>query len=292
MIRTRRTVFGVLLGMLTAFPADAQKVNRHDPNSRPEDRLKAGTTPVKPFKIIGNIYYVGAVRVASYLITSPAGHILIDTGYEETAPIVRDNIEKLGFHLKDVKVLLSSHAHNDHVGGHAVIKDLTGARVLASDADALAISYAGRANGPVRVKIDQIVRDKQQVVLGGVTLTAHLTPGHTKGCTSWTMVAEDGGRRHNVVFVCSLSINGARLLGDPEYPTRAEDFRKSIDILKSFPCDVFLASHGFFFELERKIAEMESGRGNPWIDPAGYRDYLSQMESEYVEQLRGEREGR
>ena len=289
-----RVTLGLVALLLIGLQAKAaQQVNRHDPNARAEDRLKAGTTPVNPFKVIGNIYYVGTVRVASFLITTPEGNILIDTGYEQMGPIVRDSIEKLGFELKDIKLLLSSHAHNDHVGGHALIQKLSGASILASEADAPAIATGGRANGPVQVKIDGLVRDKQEVSLGGVKLTAHLTPGHTKGCTSWTMVAEDAGRKYNVVFVCSLSINEARLLGDPSYSNRADDFRKSIDILKAFPCDVFLASHGFFFELERKLADMaKDASRNPWIDPDGYKDYVSQMENEYVDQLRREREGK
>jgi metallo-beta-lactamase class B len=291
---TYRVTLGLFWLLLIGIPAAAvQQVNRHDPNASGEARLKAGTTPVTPFKVIGNIYYVGTVRVTSFLITTPEGNILIDTGYEQMAPLVRDSIERLGFKLTDVKLLLTSHGHNDHVGGHAFIQKLSGAKILVSEADAPAVTTGGRGNGPAVVKIDGFVRDKQEVSLGGVKLTAHLTPGHTKGCTTWTMTADDGGRKYNVVFVCSLSINDARLLGDPAYPTRATDFRKSIDIFKNFPCDIFLASHGFFFELERKIGDMARNPSvNPWIDPVGYKDYLSQMENEYTDQLRREREGK
>ena len=280
------TLLLVLFVGLPAVNAQTQAISN-------EERLQFGTQPVKPFRIIGSIYYVGAVRVSAFLIKTPEGDILIDTGYKETAPVVRDSIEKLGFKLKDIKILLSSHAHQDHVGGHALIKELSGAKVLASEGDAPVIATGGRPTGANVVSIDGTIRDKQEVSLGGVKLTAHLTPGHTKGCTTWTMVAEEGGKKYNVVFMCSVNINeGYRLIGDPAYPNRAEDYRNAINRLKELPCDVFLGPHGFFFNLEEKVQRMEKGEaGNPFIDPAGYRAYVARAEKSYQDQLRLERAG-
>jgi len=282
---------GMLVLLSVSGPAlQAQITNTNDTD---EDRMRLGTTPIKPFRIIGNIYYVGAVRVSSFLIKTADGYILMDTGYKETAPIVRDGLAALGVNPKDVKILLSSHAHQDHVGGHAQIKELTGARILASEGDTPAISTGGRPNGPTVVKVDGTIRDQQQVTLGDVTLTAHVTPGHTKGCTTWTMVAEEGGRKYNVVFMCSASINaGARLTGDAAWPTRGDDLAKSIALMKSLPCDVFLGPHGFFFNLVEKVQRMQRGETpNPFIDPAGYRAYLAQAERVYNETLARERVG-
>lgn len=279
----------LLLVLFVAMPAWRAQTQTTD-----EERLRGGTQAVKPFRIVGNLYYVGAMRVSSFLITTPEGNILLDTGFRETAPIVRDSIEKLGFHLKDIKILLSSHGHLDHVGGHSLIHELSGAKVLSSEADAQAVATGGRTNGASQVQVDGIIKDKQEVSLGGVKLVAHLTPGHTKGCTTWTMVAEEDGKKYNVVFVCSLNINeGYRLLDDPAYPNRAEDYRKSIEFMKTLPCDVFLGAHGFFFGLEEKVQRLEKGeKGNPFIDPAGYRAYVKQSEQVYLDTLRRERQGK
>jgi len=279
----RSLLFAVLVFSLGA-PLGAQITNTNDTD---EDRMRLGTTPVKPFRIIGNIYYVGAVRISSFLIKTSDGYILMDTGYKETAPIVRDGLAALGVNPKDVKILLSSHAHQDHVGGHAQIKELTGARVLASAGDAPIIEKGGVPNGPNVIKVDELIRDKQQVTLGDTTLTAHITPGHTKGCTTWTMTAQEGGRNYNVVFMCSASVNPeARLTGDPDWPNRGEELAKSIAVMRSLPCDVFLGPHGFFFNFMDKVARMERGETpNPFIDPAGYKAYLDQAEKVYKEMM-------
>lgn len=278
----------LILGGVHLPEASAQRQQITD-----EERFRLGTTPVEPFRVIGNIYYVGAIRVSSFLIETSDGYILMDTGFPETAPGVRDNIEKLGVSLSDIKLLLSSHAHRDHVGGHAMIKELTGARILSSERDAPLIAAGGIPGGPNQVVVDEIVRDRQQVTLGDVTLTAHLTPGHTPGCTTWTMTAEEAGRQYNVVFMCSVNINpSARLIGDPEYPNRAEDYRNSIARLKQIPGEVFLGPHGFFFNLTEKIERMRRGETpNVFIDPEGYQAYIAEQERVFQERMRQERGG-
>ena len=175
-----------------------------------------------------------------------------------------------------------------------MIKELTGATILASERDAPLIASGGIPGGPNRVTVDQIIRDRQEVTLGGVTLTAHLTPGHTPGCTTWTMTAEEGGRQYNVVFMCSVNINeSARLIGDPNYPNRGEDYRGSIARLKEIPGEVFLGPHGFFFNLTEKIERMKRGETpNVFIDPEGYQAYIAAQEKVFQERMQRERGGR
>ena len=248
---------------------------------------------LKPFRIIGNIYYVGLDNNTSYLITTPQGHIFIDPTYEGAVPLIRKSIEQLGFRPKDIKFVLNAHAHGDHVEGLAAFKELTGGKVLVMSGDAPAIADGGKStsrNGQQQwrpVRVDKTLHDGDEVRLGGVTLVAHLTPGHTKGCTTWSTVAEENGRKYNVVFVCSVGVNaGTVLVGNTKYPEIAEDYKKSFSVLRSLPCDVFLASHGRFFHLEEKVKRMEQGGGsNPFIDPAGYQAYITESERLFQEAL-------
>ncbi|MGH9255609.1 MAG: subclass B3 metallo-beta-lactamase [Vicinamibacterales bacterium] len=255
--------------------------------------------PFTPFKIIGNIHYVGDTNEAVYLITTPAGHILLDTGYEETVPIVTAGVKKLGFQMQDIRIMISGHAHSDHVAGHALVKEMTGARVLASEADAVVIESGG-AKGDYRgpradpwkpAKVDQIIKDGERVTLGGVTLTAHMTPGHTRGNTTWTMVIEDGGRKLNVAFMPSVGRNqGVRVFNYPNYPNIAEDYQRTFRVLKTLPCDVFLGPHGNFYDLNGKFARLQSGaKDNPFIDPAGCRQFVERGEAAFLKQLEDER---
>lgn len=271
-----------------------------DPTSR------AMNQPMAPFRIVGNVYYVGASDVTSYLITTPAGHILLDGGFVETAPQIAANIEKLGFKLSDVKVLLTSHAHYDHVGGLAELKRRTGASLAASAADALLLAAGG--HGDFRfgdtlvfppVAADRILKDGDTVALGGTVMTAHLTPGHTPGNTTWTTTAVENGKTYAVAFMASLSINpGVVLLGNPKYPGIAGDYARSFQVLKALPCDVFLAPHGSFFDLQEKAKRLAAPKTpnpapdpvpNPFVDPAGCRAYVARMERTYEEQLRREK---
>lgn len=246
--------------------------------------------PIKPFRIIGNIYYVGAYDVTSFLITTPAGHILLDSGFAETVPQIKENIATLGFRLEDVKILINSHAHYDHAGGLAELKRLTGAKLLVSSADARLLADGGRSDFHFQDKIfhfapvetDQIIRDRSTIKLGGVKIKVHLTPGHTKGCTTWTMKVKENGRNFNVVFVCSTSVPGYQLVDNDKYPEIASDYNKSFRKMKRLSADVFLASHGSFFGLQEKIELLAKNPDqNPFVDPQGYKDFLLRAEKRF-----------
>ncbi|MBI1762353.1 MAG: subclass B3 metallo-beta-lactamase [Acidobacteria bacterium] len=261
--------------------------------------IEAWNKPFKPFRIIGNIHYVGTSQLACYLLTTPQGHILIDTALQESAPIVRANIEALGFKLKDIKIILSSHAHFDHVAGHADMKAATGAQVYATAADALVLESGGKKGffplGDYKpVKVDKVLKDGEVARLGKLALTAHLTPGHTEGNTTWTTTVEEGGKQYNVVFVGSMSINdGVHLVNFPAWPNIAEAYAKSFQTLKALPCEVFLGPHAPFFNLEAKVKLLEGNPAtNPFIDPAGYQKYIAGYEKSYHEQLEKERASR
>jgi len=247
-----------------------------------------------PLRIIGNIYYVGANEVTSFLIATPKGHVLIDGGFKETAPMIERNIEKLGFQLNDVKVLLNSHAHLDHAGGLAELKRVTGAKLYASGPDTPLLARGGlddpqfgnRLPFPP-VEPDHIVADGERVTIDGAMLTAHITAGHTPGCTTWTMNVRDGATTRHVVFFCSPSVpQEYRLVNNPRYPAIAEDYRKEFATLKSLPCDVPLGSHGSFFDLEGKRNRLVTGaRPNPFLDPKGCADLISLFEKRFEETL-------
>ena len=267
---------------LLCLPARTQNLSDH------ESLLKAWNQPFKPFRIIGNIYYVGTNNLACFLITTPNGHILLDTAMQESAPLVRANIAALGFKLQDIKIILSSHAHFDHVAGHAEMKAATGARVYATAADAVTLESGGTKGfhplNPYKpVKVDKVIQDGEVVRLGGAAMTAHLLPGHTEGNTAWTMIGEEGGKKYNVVFVGSMSINpGVKLVNNPTWPKIAEAYADSFARLKVLPCDVFLGPHAPFFDMEAKVKRMgQENKTNPFIDPEGYRNYIASFEKLY-----------
>jgi metallo-beta-lactamase class B len=242
-----------------------------------------GDKPFPAHKVIGNVYYVGSASLASFLITTPQGHILINSSFEETVPMIRASAGKLGFRFGDIKILLDSHAHGDHVAGNALVKRLTGAQVMAMAGDAEVISSGGA--GP-RCPVDRVLHDGDTVSLGGMTLTAHLTPGHTKGCTSWSFTAQDGGKPYRVVIVGSLSVNtGYILVHNTRYPQIAADYERSFRVLKALPCDVFLAPHGMQYNLKEKFAKLGPGKPNPFIDPQGYREYIETSEQKFRAEL-------
>lgn len=260
--------------------------------------MRSRNQRVEPFRLIGNVYYVGASDIASYLIVTPAGDIVLDGGLVETAPQIEANIRALGFKLRDVKVLLNSHAHPDHAGGLAEMKRSTGAKLVSMNGDADELARGGRGDfffGDTSsfppVAPDRVIHDGDTVGLGGTTLTAHLTPGHTRGCTTWTMTAKEAGKEYQVVFVCSATVlDGYRLVARPgraaSYPGIAADYEKSFRVWKSLPCDVFLGSHGQFFNLAEKREALKSGaKENPFIDPAGYAEYVSQNEADFRAEL-------
>lgn len=256
--------------------------------------------PVPPRHLFANIHYVGAIGVSSFLITTPEGHILLDTGFEDTVPLILRSVEQLGFKPADIKLLLSSHAHIDHVGGHALMKKLTGARVLASAGDARALESGGEDDyiqwpkdsivyAPA--KVDRTVADGERITLGGTTLTAHLTPGHTRGATTWSMVVTEGGQVRHVVFFSSATINaGTRLLNNPLFPDFEQQFEATFAKLKTLPCDIFFAPHGDQFGMAGKFARQDRGeKDNPFVDPAGWQRLITAAERAYRARLSLER---
>lgn len=281
------------MGAVLLAAAPASCVRPDSQRLRPEDFLPDMNQPVDPVHIIGNIYYVGTNGVSSFLVSTPAGHILIDSGFNQTVPLIRDGVTKLGFRFEDIRILLSSHAHFDHVAGHALIQEQTGAQIMASALDGEVIARGDEAlwEGWRASRVDRIIAHGDRVELGRVELTAHLTPGHTKGCTTWTMNTVADGRTYRVVFLGGAGINpGARLLGEPTYPTMAKDYERTFQVLKGLNPEVFLAQHPDIFWLSEKVRKRQAGSTtNPFIDPAGYRRRILESEEAFSEQLRRER---
>jgi metallo-beta-lactamase class B len=249
--------------------------------------------PFPAHRVIANVYYVGASDLATFLITTSAGHFLINSGFEETVPLIQAGVEKLGFHFQDVKILLTGQAHIDHVGGHALARKLTGARVLVMAGDDGLVASGGvgdfQYDKQARWKpcpVDHVLHDNETVSLGGVTLVARHTPGHTKGCTTFTLTADDHGKPYHVVIVGSANANtGYRLVNNAEYPELAEDFARTFRVLKSLECDVYLGSHGSYYGMAEKFARLKAGAQNPFVDPQGYKDFVAQREQTFLADL-------
>jgi metallo-beta-lactamase class B len=251
--------------------------------------------PFPPFRIAGNLYYVGSKDLASYLITTPQGNILINSDLETSPQLIQASIEKLGLKVSDVRILLISHAHWDHDGGSAAIKALTGATYMVMDGDVSVVESGGKTdfqygNTPASLypptKVDRVLHDGDEVKLGGTTLVAHLTPGHTKGCTTWTMKVAEAGKSYDVVIIGSPNVNdGYKLVGNPSYPRIASDYERTFQVLKSLPVDIFLGAHGSYFDLLTKYPRLKEGAANPFIDPAGYRSYVADRERAYRTEL-------
>jgi metallo-beta-lactamase class B len=262
-------------------------------NPQGDSTSRSWNQPVKPYRIIGNIWYVGASGVTSFLITTSKGHILLDSGFAETVPLIKRNVAQLGFKMTDIKILINSHAHYDHAGGLAELKELTGAKLMATEADAALLERGGKDDfqwgdkyAYKQVKADRVLRDGDQVELGEASLTARLTPGHTKGSTTWTMKVNEDGGNYDVVFSSSVSTPGYNLVGNENYPTIVDDYRRTFQILKSLPCDVFLGPHAEFFSMKEKMARMAQGtKPNPFIDSAGYREFVANGEREFQKTL-------
>jgi metallo-beta-lactamase class B len=251
--------------------------------------------PFPPHRVIGNIYYVGSAQVADFLITTPQGHILINSDLETSPPLIRASIEKLGFKFSDLRILLISHAHWDHDGGSAAVKTLTGATYMVMDRDVSVVESGGKTdfqygNSPASLypptKVDRVLHDGDEVKLGGTKLVAHLTPGHTKGCTTWTMKATEAGKSYDVVIIGSPNVNdGYKLVGNPSYPEIVSDYERTFQVLKSLPVDIFLGAHGSYFDLQTKYPRLKDGAANPFIDPAGYKSYVADREQAYRTEL-------
>jgi metallo-beta-lactamase class B len=237
------------------------------------------------FKIAGNLYYVGTADLAVYLITTPQGNILINGDFKEDVPAIRKSIEGLGFKYADTKIVLISHAHGDHDEGVGVIKSETRAQLMVMDADVAQVEST--APGRPGAKVDRVLHDRDTVELGGTKLTARLTPGHTPGCTTWTMQVADGGRTLNAVIVGSPNVNAGYVLvgSNRNYPQIAGDYVKTFALLKSLPVDLFLGAHGAYFNLTDKRPKMTAGGANPFIDPEGYKAYVAEREQAFEREL-------
>jgi metallo-beta-lactamase class B len=254
------------------------------------------TTPVIPFRISGNLYYVGSRDLASYLVVTPAGNILINANLETSPAQIRRSVEELGFRWSDTKILLSSQVHYDHAAGAAEVLRETPAKQMIMDGDVEVMRTGGAADfdstlprfPPARV--DRVLHDGDTVSLGGTTLTAHKTAGHTRGCTAWTMQTHEGGRTLNVVIVGGWAANpGVRLVathGKPaSYPGIAVDFDRTFATLKALPCDIFLGAHGGYFDMLPKLERMPREGSSVWIDPDGYRRAVTEHEADYQREL-------
>ena len=285
MTLARKRFFACVLILLSTTVVCAQN------NSFP----KEWSEPFPAHRMIGNVYYVGSRGLASYLITTPAGHILINSNLESSVPMIRESIEKLGFKFSDVKILLISHAHFDHDAGSAEIKRLTGARYMVMAGDVDVVESGGKSDFQYgrspedlypATKVDRVLHDGDEVRLGDVVLTAHLTAGHTKGCTTWTMKVRDGGKTYDVVIIGSPNVNpGYKLLNNKAYPQIASDYEHEFQVLKALPCDVFLGAHGSYFDMESKFARLKAGSASPYIDPAGYKAYVTEREQAFRAKL-------
>jgi metallo-beta-lactamase class B len=261
------------------------------------------TTPLAPFRIADNLYYVGSQDLASYLVVTAKGDILINSSLESSPALIQKSVEQLGFHFSDIKILLISHAHADHDAGSAEIKRLTGAKYMVMDGDVPVVESGGAKDFAYptdlypALKVDRVLHDGDQVRLGSTVLVAHKTPGHTRGCTTWTMRAMIGGQPRDVVIVGSWNVNpGYRLVeqrGKPaSYPGIAADYEHSFVVWKSLPCDVFLGAHGQYFDMLAKLERAKAGAGESvWIDPEGYKAAVAERQLAFETELKQQQGG-
>jgi metallo-beta-lactamase class B len=257
------------------------------------------TRPFPPFRIVGNLYWVGSYDLATYLITTPQGHILINTGVGDTAKQIKASVEQLGFKLADTKILTATHGHFDHVAGMAALKRMTGARLIVSEQDKELLESGGKLDfrfGDTPgarfepVTVDGTFKDSDTISLGGTVLTAHHHPGHTKGATSFTLNVQESGKTYRVVIANMGSINpGVTVSGMAKYPGIAEDYARTFKAQKDMQIDVWLASHASQFKLHEKYKPGDAFNPDRFVDPQGFRAAVEQLEKTYREQLARER---
>ena len=256
------------------------------------------TKPFAPFRIADGLYYVGSKDLASYLVVTPQGNILINSSLEESPTLIRKSVEQLGFKYGDIKILLISHSHFDHDAGSARIIKETGAKYMVMDGDVSVVESGGttdfaygKSDPYPKAKVDRVLHDGDEVKLGGAVLVAHKTPGHTRGCTTWTMKVKQGGKTLDAVIVGSWNVNpGFRLVDKPNqpasYPGIADDYRKTFTTLKTLPCDIFLGAHGAYFNMIEKAAKAGTAGESVWVDPAGYKAAVAEREQAFETELR------
>jgi metallo-beta-lactamase class B len=260
------------------------------------------TTPITPFRLAQGLYYVGSKDLASYLVVTPRGNILINSSLESSPALIRKSVEELGFKYSDIKILLISHAHWDHDAGSARVVKETGAKYMVMDGDVPVVESGGTldfayGNSPYpKAKVDRVLHDGDAVKLGDAVLVAHKTAGHTRGCTTWTLKVKQDGKTLNAVIVGSWNVNpGFRLVEKPQqpasYPGIADDYRKTFALLKKLPCDIFLGAHGAYFNMIDKLARVGQAGDSVWIDPQGYKDAVAERENAFEAELRKQQEG-
>lgn len=269
-------MFALVATTVAAQPPDRpltqEEMFRRNVGTREEQ-----VTPFPPHKIVGNLYYVGSHSLSSFLVATPEGHILINTNWERAVDGLKTSVEALGFAFDDIAVILGSHAHGDHMEGDALVAQMTGARVMAMAADVPALERMRPGDKPH--PIDRVLHDGATVTLGGTTLTARLTPGHTKGCTTWTMRIEENGELHDVAIIGSMGSNpNFQFVNNPGNPTIADEFKQGFRVLRSLSPDVPLGSHPAMYGMVEKYERIGSGP-NPFIDPAGYREEVDAVEA-------------
>ena len=255
-----------------------QEVFRRNVGTREEQ-----TMAFPPHKVIANIYYIGTQSLASFLVTTPQGHILINSSYEANVPVLKDSVEKLGFKWSDLKIVLGSHAHGDHMQGDALVEDLTHARALAMAEDLPALQAMRAPSNKPRPAYEPL-HDGSEVTLGNITLTAHHTPGHTPGCTTWTMTVQDAGRPYDVLIIGSVGVNpGTNLVGNPALVAQ---YQQSFRVLHSMRVDVPLGSHPAMYGMAEKHARLANGGANPFVDPAGFQAEIAIQEGAFNNELK------
>ena len=286
------SALAIAVGVVTLTAPVAAMPGKSSPVSATAPASADWSEPFPPHRMIGNVYYVGSRELASYLITTPAGHVLINSNLKTSVPLIQQSIENLGFRFHDVKILLISHAHFDHDAGSAEIKKLTGAKYMVMDEDAGVVESGGKSDFQYgddvtllypATKVDRVLHDGDQVTLGDAVLTAHKTAGHTRGCTTWTLKASEAGKSYDVVIVGSPNVNpGYKLVDNARYPEIADDYARGFRVLKHLPCDVFLGAHGSYYGMEAKYTRLNAGATNPYIDPDGYKSYVREREQAFL----------
>lgn len=287
----------LILGLAVFFgiPGVALADTNSDENARIRKEWESWNAPTPPLRIVGNVYFVGTTGLGCYLIKTTNGCILLDTGFVITVPRIEENLKTLGIGLRDIKIILNSHAHLDHAGGDTEMKRLTGAKIIMSQADAELLAsggindftpYSNEMKSYAPTKADRIVADGELIKLGGTTLTCHLTPGHTRGATTWTLDTTEDRRTVHVVFFSSASLlSGVKLIGNAKYPQIADDLKRSYQKWKAMPCDVFLAPHTGFFDFADKAERMRhGGQPNPFIDSTEFQKFIDRSYRNFTDQ--------
>lgn len=252
-------------------------------------------------KVAGNLYYVGSVEYAAYLVATSEGHILVNSSFPESVPLIEESVARLGFKFTDIKILLTSHAHGDHIAGCADVVERSAAQVMIMEGDERIVGSGGQGDFQYKsrfkpCKVRRILHDNDRVTLGGSTLVARHTPGHTRGCTTWTMQVDEDGRKLLAVIVGSPNVNpGYKLVANEEYPGIADDFKKSFALWKSLPVDLFLGAHGQYYGMEekyRRAGQIVGKWPNPFIDREGYRTWIDAKEREFLDKLDAQQKAR